>query len=209
MMDIYTQGLALPTMQPNAMQDWASLGLQQQNEDLARLQDARNRAMQAQQKPLQQGLDPQLLQHLMAGEGAAGSGAGAAGASGAGSAVAGGSAASGSAGASAGGSALLNPWTALAAAAIINEREAKRGGYRREGNQYYKDLLTGKNVEQDINQRWAPKIGGKDDKFGVGSTMRVGGELLTGDFTNAGRAFDDSTAAKLVKAPFKAIKKLF
>ncbi|TSJ85950.1 hypothetical protein FG002_017190 [Chitinimonas sp. BJB300] len=196
-MEIYTQGLALPTMQPNAMQDWASLGLQQQNADLARLQDARNRAMQAQQKPQQQGLDPQLLQHLMAGEG------------GAGSAVAGGSAATSSAGATAGGSALLNPWTALAAAAIINEREAKRGGYRREGNQYYKDLLTGKNFEQDINQRWAPKIGGKDDKFGVGSTLRVGGELLTGDFTNAGRAFDDSTAAKLVKAPFKAIKKLF
>ncbi|MGQ5522914.1 hypothetical protein ACUHMQ_06590 [Chitinimonas sp. PSY-7] len=195
-MSPFSQGLALPGSQPNSLQDLASLGLQQQSDDLAQLQAARNRAAIAQQQnQQQQGINPQVLQHFMGGAESSAAGTAEVG-TGAGTATT-------------GSSALLNPWTALAAAAVINEREAKRGGYRREGTQYVKDLLTGKNLEQDINQRWAPKVGGADDKFGIGSTMRVGGELLTGDFTNAGRAFDDSTAAKLVKAPFQAIKKLF
>lgn len=130
---------------------------------------------------------------------------------GASSGAAGGSAASGGSSAAGGGSALASagPWAALAAVIAVNEHNAKKGGYRDEDDkEYAKDLIGGKVLEQDLNQRWLPKAFGKNlenDKTGIGHEMKAGGEFLTGDFSNGFKALEDGTIGKIAKG----IKKLF
>ena len=143
------------------------------------------------------------LGSMFGGGGTAGAGGTAAGTSG-GSSAAGGAASSGSSGMAAGGM-----WAALAAVIIANEDNARKGGYRDENKgDYAKDLLGGKVIEQDFNQRWLPKIYGKDlenDKTGIGHEQKAFGELMSGDFKNAGKALENGTIGKLAKG----IKKLF
>lgn len=100
-------------------------------------------------------------------------------AAGSGGAAAGG----GAGGGAAGGAAAAGPWAALAAVIIANENTQKKTGNRREGTQYYKDLIGGKVFEQDMN-KYADKWD-KDNKLGVNSDMKTIGNLNTFDFSNA------------------------
>jgi hypothetical protein len=98
----------------------------------------------------------------------------------------GGGAAGGGAGASSGGSMLstLGPWAALAAIIYANETEARRGGYRSEDDtQYAKDLLGGKVLSQDVEQRWAPKL--ESAWGGSGSMASAASNIGSLDFSNA------------------------
>lgn len=136
-------------------------------------------------------------------------GAGAAGGAtlaGGGSAAAGGGAAAGGAAAGGmGGLAAMGPWGLLAAAIIGNETYAKKKGYRDEDSTgYMKDLIGGKVLEQDVEKRWSPKVdnmfGGTGEKLGLGGDMRVGANLMTGDFSNAFKGlFKDSSISKIFK----------
>ena len=140
------------------------------------------------------------LSSIFGGGSAAGGGAGAAG----GSSAAGGAASSG-----AGGLASAGPWAALAAVILANESNARDNGYRnKDDKKYAQDLLGGAVLEQDLNQRWLPKIYGKDlknDKFGLGHDQKAVGEFGSGDFSNGFKALEDGTLGKLVKG----IKKIF
>lgn len=142
------------------------------------------------------------LGSLFGGGGAAGGGA-------AGGSAAGGSAAGGGASSAGGGMAAGGMWAALAAAIMVNEYNAKKGGYRSEDDkQYAKDLIGGKVLEQDFNQRWLPKLYGKDlknDKTGIGHDQKAFGEFMTFDFKNGFKALEDGTVGKMAKG----IKKLF
>lgn len=102
----------------------------------------------------------------------------------------GGGAAGGASGASSAGggmgSALASagPWAALAALIIGNEREAREHGFRSEDDtQYAKDLLGGKVFEQDVSQRWAPKL--ESAWGGSGSMAKAAADFGTLDFSNA------------------------
>ena len=182
--------------------------------------DARRQLELAQQRATQsqassagqgQGISPSAgigIAKSFMGGGAGGAGAGA-GAGGAGGAGAGGAAAGGSAGGSSaagglgGAAAAAGPWAALAAIIGVNEYNAKKGGYRAEDDkEYAKDLATGKVMSQDINQRWAPKLFGKDDKMGFGADMKAAGEAshldLNGTFDN----LENGTVGKLFKKIF-------
>lgn len=135
--------------------------------------------------------------------GAAGSAsyAGAAGATGA--AAAGGTAAgagaagagAGAAGGAAGGAAAAGPFAAIAAAIILNEQDSRSRGLRDEDpNEYYKDLASGKVLEQDVEGKWAPmtdSIFGK--KSGLGTDQKIAANLMTGDFKNAFKDLKDSS----------------
>ena len=136
------------------------------------------------------------LSSIFGGGSAAGGGAGAAGGS---SAAGGGASAAASAG----------PWAALAAVILANESNARDNGYRnKDDKKYAQDLLGGAVLEQDLNQRWLPKIYGKDlknDKFGLGHDQKAVGEFGSGDFSNGFKALEDGTLGKLVKG----IKKIF
>lgn len=138
-----------------------------------------------------------------------GGGGGAAGGGAAGGSAAGGSAAGGGASGAGGGMAAGGMWAALAAAIMVNEYNAKKGGYRSDDDkQYAKDLLGGKVLEQDFNQRWLPKMYGKDlknDKTGIGHDQKAFGEFMTFDFKNGFKALEDGTVGKMAKG----IKKLF
>lgn len=140
------------------------------------------------------------LSSIFGGGSAAGGGAGAAG----GSSAAGGAASSG-----AGGLASAGPWAALAAVILANESNARDNGYRnKDDKKYAQDLLGGAVLEQDLNQRYLPKIYGKDlknDKFGLGHDQKAVGEFGSGDFSNGFKALEDGTLGKLVKG----IKKIF
>jgi len=140
------------------------------------------------------------LSSIFGGGSAAGGGAGAAG----GSSAAGGAASSG-----AGGLASAGPWAALAAVILANESNARDNDYRnKDDKKYAQDLLGGAVLEQDLNQRWLPKIYGKDlknDKFGLGHDQKAVGEFGSGDFSNGFKALEDGTLGKLVKG----IKKIF
>lgn len=178
-------------------------------------------------------VDPKTLSSMFGGGSSAGGGAasGAGGASsggfslssmfgggggaaaGGGGAAAGGSAAGGGASA-AGGSAAsglssMGPWAALAAVILANESNARDNDYRsKDDKQYAQDLLGGAVLEQDLNQRWLPKIYGKDlknDKLGLGHDQKAVGEFGSGDFSNGFKALEDGTLGKSLKA----IKKLF
>ncbi len=114
---------------------------------------------------------------------------------GAGSMLGGGSAVGSSSGAGAGagssgaGSAMSSagPWAALAAVIIANEMNAQ--DYRDEDSgDYAEDVLGGKVLEQDMNQRWLPKIFGEDlenDDLGLGADISAGADIGTLDFSNA------------------------
>lgn len=132
-----------------------------------------------------------------------GGSAGGAGAAG-GSSAAGGAASSG-----AGGLASAGPWAALAAVILANESNARDNDYRdKDDKKYAQDLLGGAVLEQDLNQRWLPKIYGKDlknDKFGLGHDQKAIGEFGSGDFSNGFKALEDGTLGKIAKG----IKKLF
>ena len=71
----------------------------------------------------------------------------------------------GGAGGSGGGmsAAMSNPWTALAAVIVGNEIYANKKGYRdKDPLKYAGDLATGEVLNQDLEQRWLPKLGIKD-----------------------------------------------
>lgn len=142
------------------------------------------------------------------GGGGSAAGAGGAGAAG-GSSAAGGAASSGAASSGAGGLASAGPWAALAAVILANESNARDNDYRnKDDKKYAQDLLGGAVLEQDLNQRWLPKIYGKDlknDKFGLGHDQKAVGEFGSGDFSNGFKALEDGTLGKLVKG----IKKIF
>lgn len=186
--------------------------MSQVSDDARRQQElAQQRATQSQASSAGQGqgISPSAgigIAKSFMGGGAGGAGAGAGGAGGAG---AGGAAASGSAGGSSaagglgGAAAAAGPWAALAAIIGVNEYNAKKGGYRAEDDkEYAKDLATGKVMSQDINQRWAPKLFGKDDKMGFGADMKAVGEAshldLNGTFDN----LENGTVGKLFKKIF-------
>lgn len=132
--------------------------------------------------------------------GGASASAGGAAASG-GGAAAGGSAAAGG-GSAAGGLAAFWP-AAVVLAGIANETSAKKNGYRREGSDYTKDLITGKVLYQDVDQRWAPKLFGEKDSTGMGGDMRAAAALGGLDPGKAWKHFkEDSSIAKLFKKIF-------
>ena len=116
------------------------------------------------------------------------------------------SAASGAASSGGGGMAAAGPWAALAALVVTNEDNARKGGYRdKDKGDYAKDLIGGKVLEQDLNQRWLPKLYGKDlknDKTGVGHEQKAVGEFMTGDFKNGFKALENGTIGKFVKKIF-------
>ena len=122
-----------------------------------------------------------------AGGTAAGAGAAGAGAAGAGAGAAG--------GAAAGGAAAAGPFAAIAAAIILNEQDSRSRGLRDEDpNEYYKDLASGKVLEQDVEGKWAPmtdSIFGK--KSGLGTDQKIAANLMTGDFKNAFKDLKDSS----------------
>jgi hypothetical protein len=116
-------------------------------------------------------------------------GAGAAGA-GAGAGAAGGAAAGGAAS----GAAAAGPFAAIAAAIIMNEQDSQARGLRREGNDYYKDLATGKVLQQDINGKWAPMTDSIfGEKSGLGNDQRFFGDVMTLDFKSAAKNFKKSS----------------
>lgn len=98
------------------------------------------------------------------------------------------------------------PWALLAAAIISNEYNAKKGGYRNEDDWgYAQDVIGGKVLEQDLNQRWLPQIFGEDlknDSTGIGSDMKFVGELNSLDFGNALEALKEGTIGKLLGGLF-------
>lgn len=139
---------------------------------------------------------------VLAGEGGV-AGTGYAGGAGAGAGVGGGAGGGGSSLAGAG------PWGALAAIIAINEREAKRGGYRSEDDSdYYNDLLFGKAAEQDVHKRWYKLpdkwLGDENDSLGLGSGMKAFTNLTTGDFNNALHDNDD-----FASKPWKKLRDIF
>lgn len=97
----------------------------------------------------------------------------------------GGGSTAGGAGASGGSSlASFGPWAALAAAIYLNETNAREKGYRSEDDtQYAKDLLGGKVLSQDVEQRWAPEM----EKIypGSGSMASAASNIGSLDFSNA------------------------
>ena len=113
---------------------------------------------------------------------------------------------------------VVNPWTALAAGIVGNEREGIRGGYRADDNlDYAKDLLTGSVAEQDWSQRFSPKIFGSDDPTGLGSSVGSGFELMSGDVGGSidkmqdgigYKAFDE-TAIQPVEEGLKGLGDMF
>ena len=186
--------------------------MSQVSDDARRQQElAQQRATQSQASSAGQGqgISPSagigIAKSFMGGgAGGAGAGAGGAGGAGAGGAAAGSSAGGSSAAGGLGGAAAAaGPWAALAAIIGVNEYNAKKGGYRAEDDkEYAKDLATGKVMSQDINQRWAPKLFGKDDKMGFGADMKAAGEAshldLNGTFDN----LENGTIGKLFKKIF-------
>ena len=152
-------------------------------------------------------VDPSKLQGMFGGGGSTAGGASAAG--GGAGAAGGSSAAGGAASSGAGGLASAGPWAALAAVILANESNARDNDYRnKDDKKYAQDLLGGAVLEQDLNQRWLPKIYGKDlknDKLGLGHDQKAIGEFGSGDFSNGFKALEDGTLGKIAKG----IKKLF
>ena len=127
--------------------------------------------------------------------GATYAGAAGAGAAGAGGAVAGGTAAAGAG--SAGAMSSAGPIGMIAAAIMMNEQDSQQRGLRREGNDYYKDLATGKVLKQDIDGKWAPMTDSVfGEKTGLGNDQRMFGDLMSFDFKSAGKNFKKSSLAR-------------
>ena len=154
-------------------------------------------------------VDPSKLKGMFGGGGSAAGTGGASAAVGGGGAAGGSSAAGGAASSGAGGLASAGPWAALAAVILANESNARDNDYRnKDDKKYAQDLLGGAVLEQDLNQRWLPKIYGKDlknDKLGLGHDQKAIGEFGSGDFSNGFKALEDGTLGKIAKG----IKKLF
>ena len=132
-----------------------------------------------------------------AGAGAGGAGAGAGAAAGGGS----GSAAAGT------GVAASGPWGWIAAAVAANEISAHNGGYRRNGWQGVKDLVGGKVMEQDANQRFSKYLGGyDDDKTGLMNDAGAFQEFATLDFKNGAKKITDHGTLNRIGS---GLKKLF
>lgn len=132
---------------------------------------------------------------------------------GGGSAAGGTASGSAGSGAAAGGSSMgssvaaAGPWAALAAIIAVNEKSARNGGHRRDGADYAKDLALGKVISQDMNERWAPKLGGYDkDKTGLLHDAGAGAEFLSLNFKDGFKKLADGGT---VKAALSGIKKLF
>lgn len=130
------------------------------------------------------------------------------GASGTGAATGAGSAGSAGASGLGGAAAAAGPWAALAAIIAVNEKSARNGGHRRDGFQYGKDLIGGKVVEQDTNERWVPKVFGgyDDDKTGLGHDGGALAEASTLDFKNAAKKLENGTGGKIIKGIGKIFK---
>lgn len=160
----------------------------QTEESLRRLEEQRRNRANQQSQPQ---ISPAMASQFM------GKGAGLTG--GATSGTAGGTSAATSSSSSA--VAGLGPWAALAAVIALNENSARNSGARADGTQYYKDLIGGKVLSQDINERWVPKLFGgyENDKTGLGHDMGVAGELSTFDFSNALKKAKNSSLAKVIK----------
>lgn len=121
--------------------------------------------------------------------------AGAAGAGAAGAGAAGGTAAAGAG--SAGAMSSAGPIGMIAAAIMLNEQDSQKRGLRREGNDYYKDLATGKVLKQDIDGKWAPMTDSVfGEKTGLGNDQRMFGDLMSFDFKSAGKNFKKSSLAR-------------
>lgn len=121
--------------------------------------------------------------------------AGAAGAGAAGAGAAGGTAAAGAG--SAGAMSSAGPIGMIAAAIMMNEQDSQKRGLRREGNDYYKDLATGKVLKQDIDGKWAPMTDSVfGEKTGLGNDQRMFGDLMSFDFKSAGKNFKKSSLAR-------------
>lgn len=190
----------------------AALEMERQRQELEEeAERLRQQRLEQQNASSGGGMDPSSMmsigQSFMgSGGGAAGASGGAAGASsGAASASSGAAGASGgAAGASSAGSAMASagPWAALAAAIVINENSAKKGGYRREGSDYYKDLASGRVLSQDVDQRWAPKIFGKNDKAGLGSDMSAAASIGSFQFGKGFKELKNGSLGKFIKKIF-------
>lgn len=115
----------------------------------------------------------------------------------AGGAAAGGAAAGGTAAAGAGSAGAMSsagPIGMIAAAIMLNEQDSRSKGLRREGSDYYKDLLTGKVVKQDIDGKWAPMTDSIfGEKSGLGNDQRMAGDLMSLDFKSAAKNFKKSS----------------
>lgn len=162
------------------------------------------RATLTEQQPSQQGglgVDPSMAMGAMQSFGGGSAAGGTTGGAAGGGAVAGGGSSMGSSVAAAG------PWAALAAIIAVNEKSARNGGHRRDGADYAKDLASGKVISQDMNERWAPKLGGYDnDKTGLLHDAGAGAEFLSLDFKDGFKKLADGGTAKTV---LSGIKKLF
>lgn len=115
-----------------------------------------------------------------------------------------GSSAAPSAGATSSGGSMLasvGPWALLAAAIVGNETEARRGGYRAEDDtEYARDLLTGRVVSQDIDQRWGPKLFGsawEENKGGIPADILALTDAGAMDFSGAWDHLKEGSLAKL------------
>jgi len=84
----------------------------------------------------------------------------------------------------------------IAAAIMLNEQDSTNRGLRRSGNDYYKDLATGKVVQQDIEGKWAPALESiVGDDTGMGYDMRMAGDLMAFDPKSALKNFKKSSLA--------------
>lgn len=191
--------------------DQEELAQQQREQEAQRRAEAGRQQQQLQQTPQPQsqpgmgGVDPGTLLSVGSAFGTSGTTAGgaAAGGSAAGGSAAGGTAAGGTS-ALGGAAAAAGPWAALAAIVGVNERSARNSGARRDGVDYWKDLGTGKVVEQDVNQRIVPKIFGgyNDDKTGLAHEAGAAGEFATLDFKNGAKKLENGVVGNLVKKIF-------
>lgn len=113
----------------------------------------------------------------------------------------------GAAGGSGGfGGAAASFWPAwVVAAAVVNEKNARDGGYRSENDrEYWEHLLGGKVMEQDAENRWNKLpdkwFGDENDSMGLGGHMKFDGNLFSGDFSNAWKNLkEDDVGAKFIK----------
>lgn len=215
--DGYMSGASLQrAMADRQKADQEELAQKQREQDQQRQTEAERQQQWLQrmeQQPQSQqgmGIDPNTVASIGSAFGTGGTTAGgattggaAAGGSAAGGTAAGGTAAGGSS-ALGGAAAAGGPWAALAAIIATNELSARNSGARRDGTDYWKDLGTGKVVEQDANQRIVPKVFGgyDDDKTGLAHEAGAAGEFSTLDFKNGAKKLENGVVGNLVKKIF-------
>lgn len=168
----------------------------QQEEARKRAEEAAAEAARSRQQGggMSPGAGVGIAKSLMGGGGGASAGGAAGGgaAGGAGAGASGGSSAAGAVSAA-------GPWALLAATIAVNEYNAKKGGFRAEDDkEYARDLISGKVLSQDVNGRWAPKLFGSSDKFGLGADMKAGAELSSLDLGSTIKNLKQGTIGKLL-----------